>query len=214
MTEPNILNIRRAWRQSAIALVLVGGGFALGAASIATAHGDMGGGMMGGWHHHQHGQRVGMIQRMVHGALDNVGATTAQEDKVHDIIAKASTDLDKTASEQGDEKGGMKKKVLELMKAPTLDRAAFDKLRADKVAEMDAKSKTIENALFEAASQLSPEQRTKLVANMEKRMEHHGWGGWHHHDGMDGHDGEHGMREHGGMDGHGPHDGGGAPDHG
>ncbi len=214
MTEPNISNIRRAWRQSAIALVLVGGGFALGAASIATAHGDMGGGMMGGWHHHQHGQRVGMIQRMVHGALDNVGATTAQEDKVHDIIAKASTDLDKTASEQGDEKGGMKKKVLELMKAPTLDRAAFDKLRADKVAEMDAKSKTIENALFEAASQLSPEQRTKLVANMEERMEHHGWGGWHHHDGMDGHDGGHGMREHGGMDGHGPHDGGGAPDHG
>lgn len=214
MTDPNISNIRRAWRQSAIALVLVGGGFALGAASIATAHGDMGGGMMDGWHHHHHGQRVGMIQRMVHGALDNVGATTAQEDKVHDILAKASTDLDKTDSEQGDEKGGMKKKVLELMKAPTLDRAAFDKLRADKIAEMDAKSKTIENALFEAASQLSPEQRTKLVANMEERMEHHGWGGWHHHDGMDGHDGEHGMREHGGMDGHGPHDGGGAPDHG
>ena len=205
MTEANISNTRRAWRQSAVALVLIGGGFALGAASVATAHGDMmEGGGMGGWHHHHHGPRIGMIQHMIHGALDNVGATTAQEDKVHDIIAKASTDLDK----DGDGKDGMKKQVLELMKAPTLDRAAFDKLRADKVAAMDAKSKTIENALFEAASQLSPEQRAKLVANVEERMEHHGWGGWHHHDGMDRHDGDHGM------DGHGPHDGGGAPDHG
>lgn len=205
MTEANISNTRRAWRQSAIALVMIGGGFALGAASVATAHGDMmEGGGMGGWHHHHHGPRIGMIQHMVHGALDNVGATTAQEDKVHDIIAKASTDLDM----DGDGKDGMKKQVLELMKAPTLDRAAFDKLRADKVAAMDAKSKTIENALFEAASQLSPEQRAKLVANVEEHMEHHDWGGWHHHDGMDRHDGDHGM------DGHGPHDGGGAPDHG
>ena len=197
MTNTNNSTTRRAWRQSAIALVLIGGGFALGAASVATAHGDM-----GGWHHHHHGPRVGMIQHMVRGALDNVGATTAQEDKVHDIIAKASTDLDQGKTDSGDDKGAMKKQVLELMKAPTLDRAAFDKLRADKVAAMDAKSKTIEDALFEAASQLTPEQRTKLVANVQERMEHHGWGGWHHHD--EEHDGEHGM--------HGPHDGGGAPD--
>lgn len=213
MTDTNTSNTRRAWRQSAIALVLIGGGFALGAASVATAHGDMGGGGFGaGWHHHHHGPRVGMIQHMVRGALDNVGATTAQEDKVHDIIAKASTDLDQGNKGPGDDRGAMKKQVLELMKAPTLDRAAFDKLRADKVAEMDAKSKTIEDALFEAASQLSPEQRTKLVANVQERMEHHGWGGWHPHDGLDGHDGEHGMHDHGGVGG--PHDGGGAPDHG
>ena len=202
MTDTNIPSTRRVWRQSAVALVLIGGGFALGAASVATAHGNMGGGGMGGWHHH--GPRVGTIQHMVRGALDNVGATTAQEDKVHDIIAKASTDLDK----DGDDKGGMKKQVLELMKAPTLDRAAFDKLRADKVAGIEAKSKTIEDALFEAASQLSPEQRTKLVANVQERMEHHGWGGWRHHG--EGREGDHGR----GLGDHDPHDGGGAPDHG
>ncbi len=216
MTDTNTSNTRRVWRQSATALVLISGGFALGAASLATAHDDMvDGGGMGGWHHHHHGMRVGMIQRMVYGALDNVGATTAQEDKVHDIIAKASTDLDKGgAGSGGSERGAMKKQVLELMKAPTLDRAAFDKLRADKIAEMDAKAKTIENALFDAASQLSPEQRAKLVANMEERMEHHGWGGSRHRGGMDGHDGERGMHDHGGMGDHGPRDGGGAPDHG
>ena len=58
MTDSNTPDTRRVWRQSAIALVLVGGGFALGAASLAAAHGDMGGGIgggMGGWHHHHHG---------------------------------------------------------------------------------------------------------------------------------------------------------------
>ena len=211
MADTNISTTRRAWRQSAIALVLIGGGFALGAASVATAHGDgggMGGGFGGEWHHHHHGPRVGMIQHMVHGALDNVGATTAQEDKVHDIIAKASTDLDKGNEGSGGEHGAMKKQVLELMKAPTLDRAAFDKLRADKVAAMDAKSKVIEDALFDAASQLSPEQRAKLVANVEQHMGHHGWGGWHH--GEEGRGGDHGHGDHD----HGPHDGGGEPDHG
>lgn len=195
---------RRVWRQSAIAFVLIGGGFALGAASIAAAHGDIGG--MGGWRHH-HGPKVGMIQHMVRGALDNVGATTAQEDKVHDIIANAYGQIDTKA----DDKDAMKTQVLGLMKAPTLDRAAFDKLRADKLAEMDAKSKTIESALFDAASQLSPEQRAKLVQNIQERMDHHGWGGWHHPDGD-------GMRDHRGREGGGGHDDGGreggGPDHG
>lgn len=209
MSEPDTTNtanngrstdIRRAWRQSAVSLVLIGGGFALGAASLATAHGDI-----GGWRHG--GSRVGHIQRMVHGAMDNVGATTAQEDKVHDIIAKAWTELDK----DGDGRGTMKTQVLALMKAPSLDRAAFDKLRADRIAAMDAKSKVIEDALFEAASQLSPEQRAKLASNVEERMSHGGWGGWHHHGG-----GGHGDEGHGhGMDGDRPgRDGGGGPDHG
>ena len=213
MTDTKTPDTRRVWRQSAIALVLVGGGFALGAASLAAAHGDMGGGM-GGWHPHHHGPHVGMIQHVVHKALDDVGATTAQEDKVHDIIANAYTQLDGKGDGKGDDKDSMKKQVLALMKAPTLDRAAFDKLRTDKVAEMDAKSKTIENALFDAASQLSPDQRTKLVQNFEERMDHHGWGGWHHPEGMD-HD--HGGMDHGGMD-HGGHDRGDhgpdGPDHG
>ena len=126
---------------------------------------------MMGWHHHHHGFMAGMLQHRVRGALDNVGATTAQEDMVHDIIAGAITELDK---DKGD-KSAMRKQLLELMKAPTLDRAAFDKLRADKVAAMEAKSKVISGALFDAASQLTPEQRTKLVGDFEARMERGGW---------------------------------------
>ena len=185
MTTTAITPTRRVWKQSAIALVLVGGGFALGAASLAVAHGDMGpGGMEHGWGHH-HGPRVGMIQHFTRRALDDVGASTAQEDKVHDIIASAYTELQKDG---GGERGTMRKQVLELMKAPTLDKAAFEKLRAQKISDMETKSKVVSNALFDAAGQLTPEQRAKLVDKIEARMDHgHGGvGGWQHHDRMDG----------------------------
>ena len=177
-------------RHGLIAAALVAGGMVVGAGglAVAAAGGDMGGGM--GWHHGHRGERTGMIQRRVHGALDNVGATAAQEDKVHDIIAGAATEL---AKDDGDH-GAMRKQVLELMKAPTLDRAAFEKLRAQKIADMDAKSKVISNALFDAASQLSPEQRTKLVDNVEQRMEH---GGRHDHGHRNGPDGGRGSDDHG-----------------
>ncbi len=195
ISETFLSRLRRApVRHGLIAAALVAGGMVVGAGglAVAAAGGDMGGGM--GWHHgHHRGERTGMIQRRVRGALDNVGATTAQEDKVHDIIAGAATELGKN---DGD-RGAMRKQVLELMKAATLDRAAFEKVRAQKIADMDAKSKVVSNALFDAASQLSPEQRTKLVDNFEQRMEH---GGKHDHDHRNGPDGGRGSDDHRGSD--------------
>ena len=168
-----------AWRQGAIAVGLLTGGFALGAVSFASADG------MGGWHggHHHHGPRVGMIQHVVHRALDSVGATTAQEDKVHDIIAATYTGLDQDKGEHE----AMRKQAIALLSAPTIDRAAAEKLRADAVARFDAKSKTIVSAMLDAAGQLTPDQRTKLAAEVQDRMDHHGW---RHHDGMDDHGGQ------------------------
>ncbi len=195
ISETFLSRLRRApVRHGLIAAALVAGGMVMGAGglAVAAAGGDMGGGM--GWHHgHHRGERTGMIQRRVRGALDNVGATTAQEDKVHDIIAGAATELGKN---DGD-RGAMRKQVLELMKAATLDRAAFEKVRAQKIADMDAKSKVVSNALFDAASQLSPEQRTKLVDNFEQRMER---GGKHDHDYRNGPDGGRGSDDHRGSD--------------
>lgn len=189
----------RPWRTTGYAIVLLGTGFALGATSLASA-GAMA--WHAGWHHH--GPRVGMIQHVVHNALENVGATVTQEDKIHDIIATTYTDLDKSGADHQ----AMRKQILELMKAPTLDKAAIEKVRADKIAEMDAKSKKITAALIDAAGQLTPEQRTKLVQNAEEHFAqggwgHGGWGGGHHRDRRDGPDGDHDR----GHDGHGPDDG-------
>ena len=104
---------------------------------------------------------------------ENVGATTAQEDKIHDIVAATFTELDK----DGDGRDALRKQVLDLMRAPTLDRAAIEKLRAENVAAFDAKSKAIVAAVVDAAGQLTPAQRVKLAQNAEDRMAHPWWGG-------------------------------------
>ena len=173
-------------RRGAIAAALLSGGIVIGAAGFATAEGAMG---PGGWHHH--GPKIGMIQFFAHHALENVGATSDQETKVHDIIASAYQKI-----EPGDaSRDEMRKQVLDILKAPTVDRAAAEKLRAQKIADMDTKSKVIVGAALDAAAQLTPEQRVKLVENVEARMEeHHGW----QHRGFDGeHGSDHGPMEHG-----------------
>ena len=174
---------RRIWRRGAIAAGLVAGGFALGAVSLASAQGmAYGDHWQGGpWH----GARIGFFQHVVRGALENVGATTAQEDKIHDIVAATFTDLDQGA----DGRAALRKQVLDLLRAPTIDRAAVEKLRADQIAAIDAKSKRVVQAVLDVSAQLTPDQRTKLVREAEDRMEHRGWGGMHRGEPMDGQDG-------------------------
>jgi periplasmic protein CpxP/Spy len=178
-------------RRGAIAAALLGGGIVIGAAGFATAQG-MG---PGGWHHGWHGPKIGMIQFFAHAALENVGATSDQETKVHDIIAAAYQKVEPPEGQREE----MRKQVLDLLKAPTIDRAAIEKMRAEKVADMDAKSKVIVNAALDAAAQLTPDQRVRLVHNVEARMderEHGGWGHWGRGFGGPEH-GEHGAAEHG-----------------
>lgn len=181
--QPRAAGKPSAWRRGAIAVALVAGGFVLGAGTLASAGGMPWHG--GGFHH---GPRIGMIQHFVRNALDNVGASTAQENKVHDILAATYTELEKDKPDRQ----AMRKQILDLMKAPTIDRAAAEKLRAERVAAFDAKSKKIVDAVLDAAGQLTPEQRTKLAQLAEERMSHGGWGGWrhrHHGGPMDDHDG-------------------------
>ena len=179
-------------RRGTFAAVLLGSGVFLGAAGFATAQGAMGHAM---WQGGGHGPRLGMVQYFVRGALENVGATSDQETKVHDIIATAFQKIDPSEA-QHDE---MRKQVLDILRAPTIDRAAAETLRAQKIADMDAKSKLIVGAALDAAAQLTPEQRVKLAQNAEQHMaEHAGWHRWGAHDGgPDAGPMEHGPMEHG-----------------
>lgn len=62
--------------------------------------------------------------------------------------------------------------VMELMTAPTIDRAAAETLRAARIAAIDEASKKITAAALDAAEVLTPEQRAKLVEQMKERR---GW---------------------------------------
>ena len=141
------------WRGSAWVIGSMAVGIAIGAGGLAMAAGMPGPGAWG------HGPRLEMVQRIVHGALDSVGATTVQEGKVHDIVSAAFSDIERNALQRD----AMRKQVTDLLRAPTIDRAAAETLRAEQIARMDAGSKKIVGAVLDAADQLTPEQRTKLA---------------------------------------------------
>ena len=57
-------------------------------------------------------------------------------------------------------------------------------MRADAIANLDAKSKTLVGGLLDIADQLTPQQRTALTAEIGEMAQHGAmmgpWGGWRH----------------------------------
>jgi Spy/CpxP family protein refolding chaperone len=135
----------------AAGLALGAGGFAVAAAGIDHL----------GW---KHGAHLAFVQGAVSRALDSVGANAAQEAKVHDIIATKFAEI---APNPGDHEA-LRKQALDLLAAPTVDRAAVEKLRADVVATFDAKSKLVVGGLLDIADQLTPAQRVQLTSEIEE----------------------------------------------
>jgi Spy/CpxP family protein refolding chaperone len=141
-----------------------------GAAAVAAGADGM------GW---RHGARLTFVQHAVARALDSVGASAAQEAKVHDIIAAKFAEI----TPNPDEHEALRKQALDLLAAPTIDRAAVERLRVDAVSIFDAKSKAVVGGLLDVADQLTPPQRAQLaaeVADMARRGPMMGrWGGSH-----------------------------------
>lgn len=173
-----LAGVRRRLRFGVVVIAaLVGGGIG-GTGGFALAAGD--------WHGWHDAHRLEHVQAMLAHALDGVGATTAQEAKVHDIVASAATAM------MGDKAShaAMRQQMIALLRAPTIDRDAVEKLRTQQVAAFDARSKTFTSAILDAAAELNPAQRSQLADRAEHMMAHHG-----------GHGGEHGDRGHDGQGG-------------
>jgi Spy/CpxP family protein refolding chaperone len=131
-------------------------------------------------HEHRMEQRV---SRMV----TQVGATAEQRDRIVAIMKAAMADQAKLR-EQG---RALRAQGIELLKAPSIDRPALEKHRAERLALFDALSRRMTTALADAAEVLTPEQRVKFAELSERR----GWRGRGPH-------GHHGHGAHGGPDGH------------
>ena len=147
---------RSPWVRRLTLAGVVLGGVGLAAGGYAATAGADG----AGW---RDGMRLAFAQHAVARALDSVGANAAQEAKIHDILAARFAEL----APNPEERAAMRKQALDLLAAPTIDRAAAEKLRADAVAKFDAKSKVVLAGLLDAADQLTPEQRTKLAQRIE-----------------------------------------------
>jgi protein CpxP len=158
---------RARWGRTAILGATLVAGVAVGAGGLAAAAGGM-----GGWHD---GPRLGRIQAVVERAFDSVGATSDQEARAHDLVAATFKDLEPLRGRRE----ALRNEVLSLLKAPTIDRAAAEKLRAQHVAELDAASKRLVTALVDLADILTPEQRAKLADHAREWTERGRHGAWH-----------------------------------
>ena len=154
--------------------ILVGGVavLALGGIGIAGAmSNDFGGYPMGGFGHFRHMSMGGMGERGLDNMLEQIDATPEQEKKLWAIVDAARADIWPVARELR----GTREEIAAIIGAPTIDRAAAEKLRSERVATLDEASKKAMTALLDAADVLTPEQRAKLLEHFKERRSHGRW---------------------------------------
>jgi protein CpxP len=147
---------------------------AIGLAAAASGDFERGFGMgrfgMGGHAMHAH-MGMGFGGHGMAYVLGEIDATPEQEDKLWTIIDGARSELRPTFREFRD----TREAIAGILGAPTIDRAALEKLRSERVASIDEASRKMTTALVEAAEVLTPEQRAKLVEHFRERGSHGRW---------------------------------------
>jgi periplasmic protein CpxP/Spy len=98
------------------------------------------------------------VNRMVRHLAIEIDATPEQQGKLQTIFAGAIKDL-LPAHEQV---LAARQQARDLLTQATIDRAAIEKFRAERVAAIDTASKRIAQALSDAAEVLTPEQRNRV----------------------------------------------------
>ena len=162
-------------------------GSAAAAAWAAPGYGPdlfgMGDGEGRGGHHRHHGDHHGgpghgagpmspervdaRIVRMAERLVNSVDGTPEQKQKVSEIAKAAAKDLREMRKQSGD----LRRQGMDLLKAPTIDRAAIETLRSQQMTVADAISKRVATAFADTAEVLTPEQRSKLAERMQSRRD-------------------------------------------
>ncbi len=165
-----------AWGRRILLGAALAGTFAAGAListvapaaaeAVAVAQAGMGMGMHGGSPAAMHAMMEAHLDRM----LASVGASADQSSRIHAIFASAMGSLGPMHAQMA----AAHAQFRTLLTAPTIDRAAIEKLRAEHMATADQLSRVMVGAMEDAAQVLTPEQRTKLATQMSQ----------HHHMGM------------------------------
>jgi Spy/CpxP family protein refolding chaperone len=114
------------------------------------------------------------IDRMTKHMAIELDATADQQVKIANIAKAAVADL-RPLREKAQ---AARSQAVALLTAPTIDRTAIERLRAEQIGLAETASKRIAQALSDAAEALNPEQRRKVA----DWVSHSGgwWGRWHH----------------------------------
>ena len=110
------------------------------------------------------------IDRMAERLIRSVDGTPEQREQVSTLAKAAAKDLRELRKQGGD----LRRQGLDLLKAPTIDRAALEALRSQQMAVADLLSKRMSAALADTAEVLTPEQRAKLAERMQSRRSRRG----------------------------------------
>ena len=101
--------------------------------------------------------------------LNEAGATPDQKARIKDITTRAFATMKPLHGRMHD----THKAAHDILAAPTIDRAALERLRAERMADFDQTSKVMVAALADSAEVLTPAQRAKLAAAMAAKHREH-----------------------------------------
>jgi Spy/CpxP family protein refolding chaperone len=132
----------------------------------------------GGWH--GPGSMMGQMDpaqiedradRMVRHLAIEVDATTEQQERLRAVAKSAVRDL----LPMREKAQAARQRGRELLTQATIDRAAIEAFRAEQIAQVDAISKRVAQAVTDAASVLTVEQRRKIEEHTRPRPGFWGW---------------------------------------
>ena len=162
---------RRARTAALLAAVFAVG--ALGGGAVVTAtdawsHWGRWGGPMG--HHGSPEKWKGHMEDHALLWLDRVDATDEQREAVRTIVGEAFDDLSGAVGEHR----ALRREWLTELERPELDAGALEAMRARHVALVDGKSRRALEAIVEAGSVLTAEQRAELVSMLSGHRDRRG----------------------------------------
>ena len=105
--------------------------------------------------------------RMIDHMLDGLNASDAQRTQIKQIAQAAATDL----KSERDAGRALREKSLQIFSAPTVDTAAAESVRQQMLAQHDAASRRMLQAMLDISRVLTPEQRAKIGEQMKQRSE-------------------------------------------
>ncbi len=161
--------------------IAIGGVFGVQALANSKTyeHMKVNAGFSSGWHGGDHKRFAdwsdadieARIERMVKHVAIEIDATQEQQEKITALATAVAIDL-KPVHDRLRASG---KELHELLLADTIDRAALERLRAERLADAERISKNLVSALADVAEVLSPEQRQALDERInEFRSRHRG----------------------------------------
>ncbi|WP_280152604.1 Spy/CpxP family protein refolding chaperone [Piscinibacter sp. XHJ-5] len=107
------------------------------------------------------------IDRGVDHLLDGLNATDAQRSQIKQIARQAADDL----KGQRETARTLRDKSMQIFTAPTVDAAAAESVRQQMLAQHDASSRRMLQAMLDISRVLTPEQRAKVAEHVKQRQQ-------------------------------------------